>query len=124
MFAWFITRRLSRCPPQFPSWARLKDECTAGDSAFIVTRIDVAEERNHDALQIPTKREFYLKEGRFESAEMIEAFARFTEDAAGRFRRGLRRRRGNRSREAGCNGHLVKPANLPDLQQLLAELRR
>jgi PAS domain S-box-containing protein len=28
-----------------------------------------------------------------------------------------------RSREAGCDGHLVKPVNLPDLQQLLGELR-
>jgi CheY-like chemotaxis protein len=27
-----------------------------------------------------------------------------------------------RSREAGCDGHLVKPVNLPDLQKLLAEL--
>jgi len=27
-----------------------------------------------------------------------------------------------RSREAGCNGHLVKPVNLPDLLKLLAEL--
>lgn len=27
-----------------------------------------------------------------------------------------------RSREAGCDGHLVKPANLPDLQKLLEEL--
>ena len=26
------------------------------------------------------------------------------------------------SREAGCNGHLVKPVNLPDLEKLLAEL--
>ena len=26
------------------------------------------------------------------------------------------------SREAGCNGHLVKPVSLPDLQNLLAEL--
>jgi PAS domain S-box-containing protein len=29
-----------------------------------------------------------------------------------------------RSREAGCDGHLVKPVNLPDLQLLLGELRR
>ncbi len=28
-----------------------------------------------------------------------------------------------RSREAGCDGHLVKPVNLPDLQKLLRELR-
>jgi PAS domain S-box-containing protein len=28
-----------------------------------------------------------------------------------------------RSREAGCDGHLVKPVNLPDLERLLAELR-
>ena len=27
-----------------------------------------------------------------------------------------------RSREAGCDGHLVKPVNLPDLERLLAEL--
>jgi CheY-like chemotaxis protein len=27
-----------------------------------------------------------------------------------------------RSREAGCNGHLVKPVSLPDLEQLLVEL--
>ena len=27
-----------------------------------------------------------------------------------------------RSREAGCDGHLVKPVSLPDLEQLLAEL--
>jgi CheY-like chemotaxis protein len=27
-----------------------------------------------------------------------------------------------RSREAGCDGHLVKPVNLPDLEKLLAEL--
>ncbi len=27
-----------------------------------------------------------------------------------------------RSKEAGCNGHLVKPVNLHDLQNLLAEL--
>ena len=26
------------------------------------------------------------------------------------------------SREAGCDGHLVKPVNLPDLENLLAEL--
>ena len=26
------------------------------------------------------------------------------------------------SREAGCNGHLVKPVNLPDLEKLLAQL--
>jgi CheY-like chemotaxis protein len=25
------------------------------------------------------------------------------------------------SREAGCNGHLVKPVTLPDLERLLAE---
>lgn len=29
-----------------------------------------------------------------------------------------------KSREAGCDGHLVKPVNLPDLEQLLAELMR
>jgi CheY-like chemotaxis protein len=28
-----------------------------------------------------------------------------------------------RSREAGCDGHLVKPVNLTDLQRLLRELR-
>jgi CheY-like chemotaxis protein len=28
-----------------------------------------------------------------------------------------------RSREAGCDAHLVKPVNLPDLQKLLAEAR-
>jgi PAS domain S-box-containing protein len=28
-----------------------------------------------------------------------------------------------RSREAGCDGHLVKPVNLPDLQKLVGELR-
>jgi CheY-like chemotaxis protein len=28
-----------------------------------------------------------------------------------------------RSREAGCDGHLVKPVNLGDLSQLLADLR-
>ena len=28
-----------------------------------------------------------------------------------------------RSKEAGCDGHLVKPVNLPDLENLLAELR-
>ena len=28
-----------------------------------------------------------------------------------------------RSREAGCDGHLVKPVNLPDLEKLLGELR-
>jgi CheY-like chemotaxis protein len=27
------------------------------------------------------------------------------------------------SRQAGCDGHLVKPVNLPDLEKLLAELR-
>jgi CheY-like chemotaxis protein len=27
-----------------------------------------------------------------------------------------------RSKEAGCDGHLVKPVNLPDLEKLLAEL--
>ena len=27
-----------------------------------------------------------------------------------------------RSREAGCDGHLVKPVDLPDLEKLLAEL--
>jgi CheY-like chemotaxis protein len=27
-----------------------------------------------------------------------------------------------RSREAGCDGHLVKPVSLPDLEKLLAEL--
>jgi CheY-like chemotaxis protein len=27
-----------------------------------------------------------------------------------------------RSREAGCDGHLVKPVNLPDLEKVLAEL--
>jgi PAS domain S-box-containing protein len=29
-----------------------------------------------------------------------------------------------RSREAGCDGHLVKPVNLPDLDKLLVDLRR
>ena len=29
-----------------------------------------------------------------------------------------------RSREAGCNGHLVKPVNLQDLEKLLGELKR
>ena len=29
-----------------------------------------------------------------------------------------------RSREAGCDGHLVKPVNLPDLEKMLGELRR
>ena len=29
-----------------------------------------------------------------------------------------------RSREAGCDGHLVKPVNLPDLERLLAEVRQ
>ena len=28
-----------------------------------------------------------------------------------------------RSREAGCDGHLVKPVNIPDLEKLLAETR-
>ncbi len=28
------------------------------------------------------------------------------------------------SREAGCDGHLVKPVNLPDLEKLLGELRK
>ncbi len=28
-----------------------------------------------------------------------------------------------RSREAGCDGHLVKPINLPNLERLLAEVR-
>jgi PAS domain S-box-containing protein len=28
-----------------------------------------------------------------------------------------------RSKEAGCDGHLVKPVNLPDLEELLVELR-
>ena len=28
------------------------------------------------------------------------------------------------SREAGCDGHLVKPVDLPDLEKLLAELQR
>jgi CheY-like chemotaxis protein len=28
-----------------------------------------------------------------------------------------------RSREAGCDGHLVKPVNLPDLEKLLVDLR-
>jgi CheY-like chemotaxis protein len=28
-----------------------------------------------------------------------------------------------RSREAGCDGHLVKPVNLTDLERLLGELR-
>ena len=27
-----------------------------------------------------------------------------------------------RSKEAGCDGHLVKPVNLPDLEKMLAEL--
>ena len=27
-----------------------------------------------------------------------------------------------RSREAGCDGHLVKPVNLPDLEKLLSEM--
>jgi CheY-like chemotaxis protein len=27
------------------------------------------------------------------------------------------------SQAAGCNGHLVKPVNLPDLQKMLAEIR-
>jgi CheY-like chemotaxis protein len=27
-----------------------------------------------------------------------------------------------RSREAGCDGHLVKPVSLPDLEKLLQEL--
>jgi CheY-like chemotaxis protein len=27
-----------------------------------------------------------------------------------------------RSREAGCDGHLVKPVNLPDLEKVLAEV--
>jgi CheY-like chemotaxis protein len=27
-----------------------------------------------------------------------------------------------RSKEAGCDGHLVKPVNLPDLERLLNEL--
>ena len=27
-----------------------------------------------------------------------------------------------RSREAGCDGHLVKPVSLPDLEQKLGEL--
>jgi CheY-like chemotaxis protein len=29
-----------------------------------------------------------------------------------------------RSREAGCDGHLVKPVSLPDLERVLGELRR
>ena len=29
-----------------------------------------------------------------------------------------------RSREAGCDGHLVKPVNLADLEKLLDEVRR
>ena len=28
------------------------------------------------------------------------------------------------SKEAGCDGHLVKPVNLPDLENILAELPR
>jgi len=28
-----------------------------------------------------------------------------------------------RSREAGCDGHLVKPVSLPDIERVLAELR-
>jgi CheY-like chemotaxis protein len=28
------------------------------------------------------------------------------------------------SREAGCDGHLVKPVNLPDLEKMLAELTK
>ena len=28
----------------------------------------------------------------------------------------------DQSREAGCDGHLVKPVSLPDLEKLLAEL--
>ena len=28
------------------------------------------------------------------------------------------------SREAGCDGHLVKPVNFPDLERLFAELSR
>ena len=28
-----------------------------------------------------------------------------------------------RSHEAGCDGHLVKPVNLPDLEDLLARLK-
>ena len=28
-----------------------------------------------------------------------------------------------RTREAGCDGHLVKPVNLPDLERMLAELK-
>jgi CheY-like chemotaxis protein len=28
-----------------------------------------------------------------------------------------------RSKEAGCDGHLVKPVNLPDLEKLLVELQ-
>ena len=32
-------------------------------------------------------------------------------------------RPGAASREAGCDGHLVKPVNLPDLQKLLGEVR-
>ena len=29
-----------------------------------------------------------------------------------------------RSREAGCSGHLVKPVSIPDLQRLLMELEK
>jgi CheY-like chemotaxis protein len=29
-----------------------------------------------------------------------------------------------KSQEAGCDGHLVKPVNIPDLENLLAELTR
>jgi CheY-like chemotaxis protein len=28
-----------------------------------------------------------------------------------------------KSKEAGCDGHLVKPVNLPDLEKLLAEVQ-
>jgi CheY-like chemotaxis protein len=28
-----------------------------------------------------------------------------------------------KSKDAGCDGHLVKPVNLPDLEKLLAELQ-
>jgi len=28
-----------------------------------------------------------------------------------------------RSKEAGCDGHLVKPVNLPDLEKLLTKLQ-
>ena len=28
----------------------------------------------------------------------------------------------SQSKEAGCDGHLVEPVNLPDLERLLAEL--